>query len=215
MVTGHAEGYAAGIAAIAAAEGQLDRVSDELFRIARAVDGSGELRETLSDPRLPADRKAAVVEDLLGGKASPLSISIVDFVVSAGRVRELSSIADVLAERAELDMELENYPEALTSLQKVIDHGREETAALAQFTTGDVYRLMDEPDKAIIEYLKVPYLYPGLTGLELEARMQAASIYLKKGNKKEAAKLLKIITDHPEAGEFKEKAEELLNEIGG
>ena len=100
MATGHAEGYAAGIAAIAAAEGQLDRVSDELFRIARAVDGSGELRETLSDPRLPGDRKSAVLNDLLGGKASPLSISLVDFIVSAGRVRELSSIADVLAERA-------------------------------------------------------------------------------------------------------------------
>ena len=100
MATGHAEGYAAGIAEIAAAEGQLDRVSDELFRIAHAVDGSGELRETLSDPRVPSDRKAAVVEDLLGGKASPLSISIVDLVVSAGRVRELSSIADALAQRA-------------------------------------------------------------------------------------------------------------------
>lgn len=100
MATEHAEGYAAGIAEIAAIEGQLDRVSDELFRIAHAVDGSSELRETLSDPRLPADRKAGVIDDLLGGRASPLSISLVDFVVSAGRVRELSSIADVLAERA-------------------------------------------------------------------------------------------------------------------
>lgn len=100
MATGHAQGYAAGIAEIAAAEGQLDRVSDELFRIAHAVEGSGELRETLSDPRLPADRKAGVVDDLLEGKASPLSIALVDFVVSAGRVRELSSIAEALAERA-------------------------------------------------------------------------------------------------------------------
>jgi tetratricopeptide (TPR) repeat protein len=81
--------------------------------------------------------------------------------------------------------------------------------------TGEVYRLKGEPDKAVMEYLKVPYLYPGLSELELEARLQAASVYLKKGNKSEAVKLLKIIIDHPEAGRFKGIAEERLREIGG
>ncbi|MDH3471811.1 MAG: F0F1 ATP synthase subunit delta, partial [Acidimicrobiia bacterium] len=72
-----AEGYAAGIAEIASAEGELDKVSDELLRVARAVEGSAELRDALGDIRLPAERKATLIEELLDGKASPLTISLV------------------------------------------------------------------------------------------------------------------------------------------
>ena len=54
---------------VARAEGHLAEVEDELFRFARAFDGSDELRMALSDPSLPAERRVAVVEDLLGAKA--------------------------------------------------------------------------------------------------------------------------------------------------
>ena len=95
-----AEGYAAGLAAIASAEGELDRVSDELLRVARAVESSPELRDALGDIRLPTERKAVLVEELLEGKAHPLSISLASFVVTSGRVRQLSSIAEHLAGKA-------------------------------------------------------------------------------------------------------------------
>lgn len=95
-----AEGYAAGFAEIASAEGELDRVSDELYRVAHAVEGSSELRDALGDIRVPAERKLAIVEELLEGKASQLTVSMAGFVVSAGKVRELSAIAERLAEKA-------------------------------------------------------------------------------------------------------------------
>lgn len=94
------DGYAAAILEVAKAEGELDRVGDELFRIARTFESSSELRDALSDRRLPAERKLAITEDLLGGKTSPLAIGLVNFVVGVGRSTDLPAIADRLAERA-------------------------------------------------------------------------------------------------------------------
>ena len=94
------DGYAAAILEVAKAEGELARVGDELFRIARAFESSPELREALTDPRLPIDRKQGVVDDLLGGKTSSLAVNLVNFVIGVGMASDLSTIADRLAERA-------------------------------------------------------------------------------------------------------------------
>jgi F-type H+-transporting ATPase subunit delta len=94
------DGYAAAILEFAKAEGELDRVGDELFRIARAFESSDPLRDALTDPRLPLDRKKAIVDDLLGAKTSSLSVNLVNFVVALGRATELPAIADRLAARA-------------------------------------------------------------------------------------------------------------------
>ena len=93
-------GYAAGLLELARAEGVVPRVSDELYRIARALETSSDLRLTLSDPRLPLERKHGVVADLLGGRVLPLTLNLVNFVVAAGRSRDLPAIADELATRA-------------------------------------------------------------------------------------------------------------------
>ena len=94
------EGYASAIFEIAQSEGELQRVGDELYRIARSLEASSELRDVLVDRRIPIDRKLAVLGDLLDDKASPLSVSIVDFIVGAGRAAYLPFIADRLASRA-------------------------------------------------------------------------------------------------------------------
>ncbi|HYZ92033.1 MAG TPA: ATP synthase F1 subunit delta [Actinomycetota bacterium] len=93
-------GYATAILQIAEAEGALERVSDELFRFAKAVEQSSELRSSLTDIAIPRERKFAVVEDLLGDRASPQTLNILEFVVSQGRARELSEIVASLAELA-------------------------------------------------------------------------------------------------------------------
>ena len=59
------DGYASAIFEIARSEGELERVGDELYRIARAFESSPELREVLTDRRVPIDRKIAVLGDLL------------------------------------------------------------------------------------------------------------------------------------------------------
>lgn len=94
------DGYAAAILEVAKAEGELARVGDELFRIARVFESSPELREALTDPRLPIERKQGVVDDLLGGKTSSLSVNLVNFVIGVGMASDLPNIADRLAERA-------------------------------------------------------------------------------------------------------------------
>ncbi len=94
------DGYATAILEFATAEDQLERVGDELFRIARAFESSTPLREALTDPRIPAERKKGVVSDLLGEKTSPLTMSLVDFVVSAGRASDLPAIADRVTAQA-------------------------------------------------------------------------------------------------------------------
>jgi len=93
-------GYAAAILEVAKAEGDLVRVGDELFQIARAFESSSELREALTDPRLPIERKQGVVDDLLGSKTSPLSVNLVNFVIGVGMASDLPTIADRVAERA-------------------------------------------------------------------------------------------------------------------
>lgn len=94
------DGYASAIFEIARSEGELERVGDELYRIARALESSPELSELLTDRRVGIERKLAVLGDLLEDKAAPLSIGLVNFVVGAGRGGDLPAIADRLAARA-------------------------------------------------------------------------------------------------------------------
>ena len=94
------DGYAAAILEFAKAEDELARVGDELFRIARSFESSNDLREALTDHRVPVERKQGIVADILGDKVSPLTINMINFVVGAGRAADLAAIADRLAERA-------------------------------------------------------------------------------------------------------------------
>ncbi len=99
-MTDRVTGYAAGIFEIARAEDQLERVQNELLQIARAFRSSDELRDSLSNPLLPADRKSAIVDGLLETRASELTIAFVNFVVGLGRASSLPDIVDELAETA-------------------------------------------------------------------------------------------------------------------
>ena len=85
--------YADAVASVARAEGNLDLVSDELFRVARALEGSDELRMTLSDRQIPAARRQQIVEDLLGDQASETTTAMVSMIVAAGRSSDLVDIA--------------------------------------------------------------------------------------------------------------------------
>jgi F-type H+-transporting ATPase subunit delta len=94
------DAYASALFEVAKAEGSLDTVEDELFRVARTLEASEELQATLSDQNIPVDRRQAVIETLLGGKASPITIALLEFVIAAGRSRNLPQIIDKLVARA-------------------------------------------------------------------------------------------------------------------
>jgi F-type H+-transporting ATPase subunit delta len=88
--------YAQALFAVARAEGTLGEVEDELFRFARTLEGSEDLRAALTDPHIPASRRQQIVEDLLGGKASAATVALVSMVVGLGRARDLPAIIDEL-----------------------------------------------------------------------------------------------------------------------
>ncbi len=108
-----------------------------------------------------------------------------------------------------------DYRQALNLLRKVVSSGREELSGRAQLGIARLYRLMGESDRAVIEYLKIPYLYPGRTALEMEARLEAAATYAQVGSVEEALKVLRIVVDNPEAGDYRARAEELIGHLGG
>jgi F-type H+-transporting ATPase subunit delta len=101
------DGYAAALLDVTRAEGLVDRVVDELFRFARAFERNDALRSALTDESIPADRRQAIVEEIVGGKASPLTASLVSFVVGTGRAHDLVAIIDRFVERAVAEQQRE------------------------------------------------------------------------------------------------------------
>jgi len=94
--SGEIRGYAQAIFSVAEAEGVTADVEDEVFRFARTVEQQADLREALTDIGLPPERKRAVITELLGDKATPATVNMLELIVEQGRARELSAIADEL-----------------------------------------------------------------------------------------------------------------------
>jgi F-type H+-transporting ATPase subunit delta len=92
----------AATAALNAAEGEgaLDDVEDELFRFARLLEREPALRAALTDPGLPDDRKSGLLRDLLGDRARPATVRLVEIAVTRTRGRSLEAALDELVELA-------------------------------------------------------------------------------------------------------------------
>lgn len=95
-MTDRADLYADALLAVITAEGSVNEVTDELFRFSRVLEGNDELRQALSDPHLPVERRQQIVEDLLAGKASDTTTAVLALIVGTGRVRELPTIVERL-----------------------------------------------------------------------------------------------------------------------
>ena len=99
-MTDRVDAYADALFEVAKAEGALEAVEDQLFKVARTFEANEQLRSTLTDSVIPVERRLGIVEDLLGGKAAPITTALVSFVVAAGRGRDLPAIIDKLVEKA-------------------------------------------------------------------------------------------------------------------
>jgi F-type H+-transporting ATPase subunit delta len=93
-------GYAEAMFSVAGAEGVLPVVEDELYGFAKALEQNTPLREALTDATLPAENKKALVAELLGDRANPVTVNLLGFVIDAGRSREIPDVVQALAERA-------------------------------------------------------------------------------------------------------------------
>jgi F-type H+-transporting ATPase subunit delta len=84
----------------AEADGRLDAVEEELFRVARTVEGSAELQSLLSDPALADDTKARVLGDLLSGRTQPETAALVQHAVLHADGRRLTDVLGTLVTAA-------------------------------------------------------------------------------------------------------------------
>jgi F-type H+-transporting ATPase subunit delta len=131
---------------VARAEGTLDEVEDELFRFARSYESSDELRNTLSDEQIPPGKRQAIVEDLLGGRATSTTVQLVSMVVGSGRARDLPSIIDRMVQRAASSKDLE-VAEVRSAVPLSEDQQLRLKAALANATGTNVnVKVVVDPD---------------------------------------------------------------------
>lgn len=137
MSDARVQGYAKALFEVARAEGTLDEVEDELFRFARSYESSDELRTALSDEGIPAAKRQAIIEDLLGGKATSTTTQLVSMVVGAGRARELPAIIDKLVARASSSKNLA-VAEVRSAVPLTDDQQARLKAALANATGSEV-----------------------------------------------------------------------------
>lgn len=88
------ETYAQAFFGLARAERRTEAVEDDLFRFSRALEANDELRMALGDRTVPAERRVAVIEELMARTAIPTSVGLVAMVVAADRAADLPAIVD-------------------------------------------------------------------------------------------------------------------------
>ena len=88
------EAYSQAFFEVARAERRGGAIEDDLFRFARALDANDDLRMALGDKTIPAERRIAIVEELMGGTALAVSVGMVSMMVGADRAGELPAVVD-------------------------------------------------------------------------------------------------------------------------
>lgn len=121
------DSYARGLLTIVEAEGATERVENELYRFGRALEGHNELRAALSDPQVPVERRLAVVDELLGGKADPQTTAAISHVIGSGRGRLLVEIIDAFMRLA-----AQQRDQAVAEVRTAVDLTAEQQERLRQ-----------------------------------------------------------------------------------
>lgn len=142
------DGYARALFEIARAEGSIDEVEDELFRFARSYESSDALRIALTDEQIPAAKRQAIIEDLLGGKATGTTVQLISMVVGSGRSRELPAIIDKVVARASSAKQLE-VAEVRSAVALTADQETRLAAAITN-ATGKQVNLKVVVDPAVL-----------------------------------------------------------------
>jgi F-type H+-transporting ATPase subunit delta len=78
---------------------QLAEIEDELFRFARVVEGTADLRAALTDRDIPTEARRRLVVDLLQEKASAETVRLAAYATGVGRPRDYLLLLDDLVAR--------------------------------------------------------------------------------------------------------------------
>jgi F-type H+-transporting ATPase subunit delta len=154
--------------------GDLADIEDELFRFGQIVSGNGELAVTLSDPGAPTSRRVKLVEDLLKGKAKPVTLRLAEVALEGfgGRGFEGSLTRLVEMTAAKRDRQV-----AYVTVAKPLTDGEEQALATK---LSDIYRrqvsLKIDVDPSVIGGVSVKVgsdLYDGTVLRRLNEAKQA------------------------------------------
>jgi F-type H+-transporting ATPase subunit delta len=131
----HTRAYARAALAVAEAEGATEVVERELDAVARALDGSAELRAALTDPQVPLGRRLSAVDGELLAAAHPATRTALAMVLAAERMGELGAIVAAMRELADSDRVV-----AEVTVAVALDEARRSalTAALERATGRDL-----------------------------------------------------------------------------
>ena len=142
------QGYAEALFRIVKAEGELDRVEDELFRFGKLLEKQHELKQALSDQSIDRAQRTKVLEDLLADKVSPHTLSLLAFVVEQGRARQLPQILDQLS-----DLAAEARQSVVAEVRSAVpldDDQRDELAGALSKATGKKVEVKSLVDPSIV-----------------------------------------------------------------
>ena len=87
---------------------------------------------------------------------------------------------DALVKIAEVHKEAKNYPETISDYMEALKADRTTTEhpdAELQFLLADCYQLNHQYDRAVEEYLRIPYLYPNEAYWVIKANLRTARIF--------------------------------------
>ncbi len=85
---------------VAEKDGTLDEIEDQLFRFGRILDREPELATLLADQTTPADKRVGLLHQLLDGKVSRVTETLLEQTVRTPRGRSLDIQAEELSELA-------------------------------------------------------------------------------------------------------------------
>lgn len=133
--------------------GTLDAVEDELYRVSRIAEASPELRTTLGDRWLPAERKVALLRDVFGGRVSATTLAVVEQVALSPRGRRFEGAVAELAQLAS-----ERHGEIMAEAhvaRPLADDQADRLAAALQRIYGRPVRITEIVDPLIVGGVRV------------------------------------------------------------
>ena len=141
-------GYAEALFSVVKAEGDLERVEDELFRFGNVLESNHELKQVLSDQGIDRMQRLKVLDELLADKVSPHTLGLLAFVVEQGRGRHLP---EILQEVTQLAAEARNSVVAeVRSAVPLEQSQQDELAAALSKATGKSVEVKVIVDPSVI-----------------------------------------------------------------
>jgi len=110
---------------------QLDDVEDQLFRFERILDSQPRLTTLLDESVTPAERRTALLRDVVAGRVHPITQALLEHAVASTRKRSVEHAIDDLLEAA-ATRRARSMARVVTAVELTPEQQSRLTAALAE-----------------------------------------------------------------------------------